>query len=783
MRFLLRLGSAILFSFAPMVTIASGVKFAAGLARGECKHIVCYGTSLTAICGYPEALQDELDGRWPGKARVTNSGGSGQNSRWGIENLDKLVISNRPDVVFLEFSMNDSVDRFKISLEESEQNTRTIIGRIREALPKCEVVLMTMNAYTGEPASKRANLSAYYDIYRKLANEGDLCLIDNFPLWKDVLLNKPLDYRKMVPDGTHPNELGIRRVLIPSILRAILPSAKESFVHDIASGYVYGCRVVVRGYIRDVFSNENVPGRVFAILKHESDSLYIDFKDAEVGLDKLRPLISADITVEGDVVCMDASGMPFSGPSLSNCRFVGVNELEYAGVDPFSAKYLEDVQPSNPGHISALLRRRLCGRVLAVWGSRFLLQSELKLADPSSAVGILNARQVGREHIVTLNEGKKPPRPGMMVETVGFPATDLRRINLNSAIWRVLEQRPADDANESSRGEGEKVINGDVVEVMREPMIGLLLRCEAERTVVPLDACPEVCEKVECGSVVSVRGVMVEEFDEWHSYAMFPRLRRRLVVPRTAADVVIVKGVSWWTIRKLIWVVGFLLAVLVILVGRWLIDRRLASIRFADRTRLAVELHDSVSQNLTGVSMQIDAAREMLGSDSIKAGRRLDIASRTIDSCREQMRNCINDLRGRALDQADFGSVLSVMLEALALDSNLMIRFNVPRKSFSDEVVHAVVSIVRELSVNAVRHGHAANIRVAGALDAKSLSFSVTDDGCGFDPASRSGVAEGHFGLQGVAERVRRIGGKLEVESAPGEGCRVAVTLPRDRRE
>ena len=107
----------------------------------------------------------------------------------------------------------------------------------------------------------------------------------------------------------------------------------------------------------------------------------------------------------------------------------------------------------------------------------------------------------------------------------------------------------------------------------------------------------------------------------------------------------------------------------------------------------------------------------------------------------------------------------------------LDIRFSVPRKSLTDNVTHALLCILRELSVNAVRHGRATRIRIAGALDGELLKFSVADNGGGFDPEARPGMSQGHFGLQGIRERVLQLEGELTIESEPGKGTRVAVSI------
>ena len=112
----------------------------------------------------------------------------------------------------------------------------------------------------------------------------------------------------------------------------------------------------------------------------------------------------------------------------------------------------------------------------------------------------------------------------------------------------------------------------------------------------------------------------------------------------------------------------------------------------------------------------------------------------------------------------------------------LAVRFSVPRLNLTDNTAHAILRIIRELAQNAIRHGKAHSLRIAGSVEDGELHFSVADDGIGFNPDLAPGVKDGHFGLTGIHERVRQLNGSLRIESADGRGTKVTISvkLPRE---
>ena len=176
--------------------------------------------------------------------------------------------------------------------------------------------------------------------------------------------------------------------------------------------------------------------------------------------------------------------------------------------------------------------------------------------------------------------------------------------------------------------------------------------------------------------------------------------------------------------------------------------------------------------------MEIEAANDLRGNAPKPMLDHLGIAAKALKSCRDELRNCLWDLRSQALEEPNMTKAVLKTLQPIVNDSRLAVRFNVPRARLSDNTTHALLRVIRELVVNAIRHGNATTVKIAGTIDDDKLLCSVTDDGCGFDPETAPGVLQGHFGLQGIQERIDEIGGTFEIASAPEKGTKAKITIP-----
>lgn len=184
--------------------------------------IVVYGTSLTAESQWPEILINDLQKKSKAKIKLINSAMSGQHSKWGLENLYSLVILKKPDIVFIEFAINDAHKRYGLTADNTRTNIHKMVIRIRSQLPNSEIILMTMSDAKGKAEENRQfKVSQYYQAVIDVAELNQLKLVNLYPKWTKLRQTNLRLYNHYMPDGLHPTDVAAKEFIVPAIIEEL----------------------------------------------------------------------------------------------------------------------------------------------------------------------------------------------------------------------------------------------------------------------------------------------------------------------------------------------------------------------------------------------------------------------------------------------------------------------------------------------------------------------------------------------------------------------------------
>ena len=542
-------------------------------------------------------------------------------------------------------------------------------------------------------------------------------------------------------------------------------------------------------------------------LRDKADRLFciVPFFGAD-DFSRLTGLVGARIETTGVCVPYDHGARMTIGRIFKVAAAADIRTSGAAPPDDNALPFVTDLTIAQPDSLAVRGRHRVRGHVVAAW-----MDDHAVLKDKN-----------GSFHGVEFSESGNLPRYGDFIEATGLPETDLFRINLYNATWKPLsrrpirEERPTDvqvsELTLTDDGNGQAFLccqyhgrlisfSGIVRSIPNDgPDRRIYVESDSCLTAVDVSLIPQASDALSVGCTVRVTGTCVMNVRSCRVQSAICRIDGFTLVPRSADDIRVLARPPWWTPGRLMILFGLSAIALIGAItwnislnrrakakGRELAAEQLAHIsaelKVNERTRLAVELHDALSQSLTGVSMQLDTAAGFATGKTPAITKCLNLASRTIDACRMELRNTLWDLRSAALDEPSMDAAIRKTLCQNLAGIDLSVRFDVPREAFSDNTAHAILKIIRELATNAIRHGRATALRIAGAIEDGKLLFSVRDNGRGFDPDLAPGIAQGHFGLQGITERLERLNGEMKIESSPGKGAKVTIILPIPVRE
>lgn len=293
-------------------------------------------------------------------------------------------------------------------------------------------------------------------------------------------------------------------------------------------------------------------------------------------------------------------------------------------------------------------------------------------------------------------------------------------------------------------------------------------------------------------SLVEVTGVCVisELEDTW-----FYQPRSFVLLLAGIADLHVVQAPPWWTPERL-WRALTITSLVLLAAGGWVwalrrqIERKRAVIAqqarhaavLEERSRIARDLHDTLEQGLTGLSLQMKAVETELDTSTEAVRSRLQQARQMLRQSRALAHSAIRELRSEVTAPRHEGlleglrRVADSWNQSGALRVDVTIAGNV--RPLPPRLENHLLGIGTEAMTNAVKHGRANAIQVVLDFRTAEVSLRVKDNGAGFDPAHQLERSSGCFGLIGMRERAREVDAQIRILSEPGHGTEVLVAAP-----
>ena len=213
------------------------------------------------------------------------------------------------------------------------------------------------------------------------------------------------------------------------------------------------------------------------------------------------------------------------------------------------------------------------------------------------------------------------------------------------------------------------------------------------------------------------------------------------------------------------------------------LTHRLLSVREEEAARIAQELHDELGQELSVLRIELERVRKKLPPDdtagATEAVRLLDEIADRVDAAVHAVRRISSELRPGVLDRLGLVAGLEWLLHEFGRRSGIAAELDATdvREPASPEVSTALFRITQEALTNVARHARASHVRARLEERDGDLVLTIADDGTGFD--AQTAEKRPSLGLLGMRERAARLGGEVRVQSMPGSGTMLAVTVKR----
>lgn len=397
----------------------------------------------------------------------------------------------------------------------------------------------------------------------------------------------------------------------------------------------------------------------------------------------------------------------------------------------------------------------------------------------------------------------EPLQPGDEVDVMGFPTLRGYSAELVDGIFRKRSEQPAPAPHVLT--DVSSALHRDADLVQLEARLTELRRLTDSVALVldwgatPVRAQLRLPENAQPpagwlpGSLVRASGVCAVLTDEAGPLGGLWEPRSFQLLLRSPADLAIVEPPSWWNAERVVWVLAaFLVLALAAVAAVVTASRRrlheqehrraMAEAEFtailSERNRVAREIHDTLSQNLGAISVQLELARTHAGEISPAARNHLGVAHKLARAALTDARDSIWNMRSQVLERGDLGQALEGILTQATEGTAIAPQMEVEGLSrrLPPVVENNLLRIGQEAITNAGKHARPTRIEVRLAFDGRTVRLTVADDGIGFVPGTPPKGSRS-FGLMGIKERAQLLGGDVDIQSAPGQGTRVVVTV------
>lgn len=392
------------------------------------------------------------------------------------------------------------------------------------------------------------------------------------------------------------------------------------------------------------------------------------------------------------------------------------------------------------------------------------------------------------------------PVPGEAVDVVGFPEPGVFSPVLRDADWRpsapVSPTAPVSTTlGEAIKHDGRLLsVRGRIAEIVpRDGEVLLTLDEDGQRgRVLVQNATPDQWKQ---GAVVRVTGVCSVEIGNWESFAARRRPTGFSLLAQSPDSVAVLQAAPWWNPFRVVWALGsaavFACGALGFVWWRSRVRLREATRAheaahaqfvavLAERNRIAREIHDTLAQGFTGISVQLEVMSDRLHNAPEGIRRHLDLARDLVRSSLHEARRSVWNLRAQALEEADLTGALQRLGQRFTSDQSVTFVFETKgtARTLPVDVENNLLRIGQEAVANAVRHAQAQHIALLLVFATNKVSLRVTDDGRGFEPAQVGPSAAGGFGLPGMRERAEAMHATLTISSKQGGGTHVELSVP-----